>query len=428
MLGNCAHCHNPFGFPSVTAPELRDVLNFMPFTPNGGVFQFPLDRYSPRIFRTEPQNVKIAYITPSLYDYGDNLGSSNSETAKAGLSAAHKSEPVKDYVLAPWRSLIYRNVDAPFTYAEDSTIYPRMPRHTPGYDCRIRQIMGAWMTSIPAKLKHDVPNATTDEDKELGPGNITESQPYLEVMNKGDTGTGVADYRAAEQSANDRVRSFGSSPRLQDCPPSTEDIVDPIMSGAGVTKPASITVPSPRFPDALNKNLMYTLEFIPGRTHWFITDLTDSPPPWEPRRPDWHDILVDHKIADNDEASKTDVGILEGTKGVNKQPVKISSNPDELKALALTSHPFGIWLEKGKNCNFPPDVKRVQDYPLETRPPWMTGDMVGIPLDPVYVKPADADHVYEISYGAQVYRTICYNIATVQRRIRSVVMRTLSPI
>ena len=46
MVGNCAHCHNPRGFPTKKAPLLKDVLNFLPST-DGGVFQFPLDRTSP---------------------------------------------------------------------------------------------------------------------------------------------------------------------------------------------------------------------------------------------------------------------------------------------------------------------------------------------------------------------------------------------
>ena len=50
MLGNCAHCHNPRGFPSVKNPELRDAADFLPDR-DGGIFQFPLERMSPRIKR-----------------------------------------------------------------------------------------------------------------------------------------------------------------------------------------------------------------------------------------------------------------------------------------------------------------------------------------------------------------------------------------
>ena len=48
MLGNCSHCHNPRGFPTLKAPALKDVLNFLPGSaPGAGIFQFPLDRMSP---------------------------------------------------------------------------------------------------------------------------------------------------------------------------------------------------------------------------------------------------------------------------------------------------------------------------------------------------------------------------------------------
>ena len=44
MVGNCAHCHNPRGFPSIKQPSLEDVLIFLPGPgPNDGIFQFPLE-------------------------------------------------------------------------------------------------------------------------------------------------------------------------------------------------------------------------------------------------------------------------------------------------------------------------------------------------------------------------------------------------
>ncbi|MGA7121534.1 MAG: hypothetical protein WBY94_15625, partial [Polyangiaceae bacterium] len=67
MVGNCAHCHNPRGFPSVNNPVLIDVLNFLP-SATGGIFQFPLERFSPRIGRGPGEETPIPYITPSLMD------------------------------------------------------------------------------------------------------------------------------------------------------------------------------------------------------------------------------------------------------------------------------------------------------------------------------------------------------------------------
>src|SRR5262249_14109657 len=69
MVGNCAHCHNPRGFPSVTKPELANVLNFLPDGKDGGIFQFPFEKYSPIRSRGANGDVPIPYITPSLRDY-----------------------------------------------------------------------------------------------------------------------------------------------------------------------------------------------------------------------------------------------------------------------------------------------------------------------------------------------------------------------
>ena len=46
MLGNCAHCHNPRGFPSIKSPELKPILDLLP-SATGGIFQFPLERVQP---------------------------------------------------------------------------------------------------------------------------------------------------------------------------------------------------------------------------------------------------------------------------------------------------------------------------------------------------------------------------------------------
>ena len=46
MVGNCAHCHNPRGFPTVNNPVLASKLDFLP-SATGGVFQFDMTLTSP---------------------------------------------------------------------------------------------------------------------------------------------------------------------------------------------------------------------------------------------------------------------------------------------------------------------------------------------------------------------------------------------
>ena len=143
MLGNCAHCHNPRGFPTVTYPQLAPVLNFLP-SATGGIFQFPLEVTSPRITRGLGGAHQIAYITPSLMDLSESPNWFGAQPGPSVTVAAY----------APWRSLIYRNVDTPFTYTIDYGLYPHMPMNTPGYDCRVKRVMSDWMVSIPAVRKN----------------------------------------------------------------------------------------------------------------------------------------------------------------------------------------------------------------------------------------------------------------------------------
>ncbi len=228
LVGNCAHCHNARGFPSVKNPELRTLLDFQP-SAQGGIFQFPLDATSPRIKRGANQDVPIPYITPSLREYP--VGAVESETWKPKWVdckerpefCGGKTSGVL-HVDAPWRSLIYRNVDGPFTYAEDFAIFPHMPMHAPGFDCRAPQILGDWMVSIPAVRK----NPATDEDavppKVAGSSADakkvdTSAQPYEEVK------PGDPRYAMAVADAEKRLEAYHAGRRYGVCPDTT-DIVD----------------------------------------------------------------------------------------------------------------------------------------------------------------------------------------------------------
>jgi len=74
MIGNCAHCHNPRGYPSQAKPDLATALNFLPGSDadapgKAGVFELSLEQMSPLRQRGANQSVPIPYITPSLWDY-----------------------------------------------------------------------------------------------------------------------------------------------------------------------------------------------------------------------------------------------------------------------------------------------------------------------------------------------------------------------
>jgi mono/diheme cytochrome c family protein len=384
MLGNCAHCHNPRGYPSTIAPELRDTLNFMP-SEVGGIFQFPLEKFSPRIFRGTFQNVPQPYITPSLYDRpaGLNLpdvdvGPADGENYAIKETSYTDPQASRDPLLAPWRSLIYRNVDTPFTYEEDFSIYPHMPMNTSGYDCRARQLLGSWMASIPARLKAwpgpQLPGVGEVELEKKHP----EAQPFVEVT------PDDSDYERQRRIGETRVAHFRDSLRYSDCPdPIKVDIVDPAVVHGDALVPKALT--QVLLDDAGNVLGGYSLR-VPEREHYAITDLTNPPGDWFPRRPDWSQLLVDLDIdAIDNPVLKQRIQTLHG--------VEIS---DQMRALALADIPFGLWKSKD-GCDLASQPK-VSDFTTDTRPRWMN------------VTAATPDErVYSISPGAEIFTQICSN-------------------
>ena len=386
LLGGCANCHNPRGFPSIKSPELKDALNFLP-GPEGGIFEFPLDRTSPLRRRGINQDVPVPYITPSLREYPVAQHSNDNWVRKwfdcsftpvwnkcklTGARIVH--------VEAPWRSLIYRNVDTPFMYADDFVVFPHMPMHVPGFDCRLPRIMGDWMVSIPAVRKHP----EIHEDFVPGYGNKydDEPQPYLEVK-PNDPG-----YAKAVAAAQKRLEQYHKGGRYDFCPDDL-DVVD-----REVLKDEYKLVPPAE--DIFDEDDATVLEMpnlrVPTRTHWVVTDLTEAAGDWAPRRPDWRDVLVERKVvlpkgtpAERIEEQQTVVNAL--------KEVRIS---EELRQYALTPIPYALWKEK-PGCDFK-DVKKASDFPGDARPAWMDR-----------ARPPATAPVYMQSPGEAVYTGICFN-------------------
>ena len=178
MVGNCAHCHNPRGFPSVTQARAQDCSTSCPAPTDGGIFEFPLERESPirargatRTSRSRTSRRRCATTrsrtSPDRIDNGNSRPSSTRPTGRRGHPSTIRREhrrllrrPSETRVArllrqpheratrscaAPWRSLIYRNVDTPFPYFDDYVPFPHMPMNTSGFDCRAPRIMGDWM-------------------------------------------------------------------------------------------------------------------------------------------------------------------------------------------------------------------------------------------------------------------------------------------
>jgi mono/diheme cytochrome c family protein len=396
MLGNCAHCHNPRGFPTIQNPVLQGVLDFLPDPTFGGIFQFPLESYSPRIGRGSSGTEPIPYITPSLVDLPRTDPQSGLQAGDVFVigtnSAAHSA------IYGPWRSIIYRNVDAAFAYVDDLALYPHMPMNTPGYDPRAKAIFADWMVSIPAVRKHpellEYAYRTDGDPADNSPTNAvpdTSYQPYVEVL------PGTPDYEAASLAATLRLQILhtginaavplgtGAVTYIRYTDPGlTDDILDPAVLENPICTPVPQRDPTSVYP-------------FPNHPHWVSTDLTDPPPPWAPRQPNWPDVLAHDNVPP--------IG-----SGCTSPAALLRAHADEVIAVGLlpkvtlgqacdfltTPRPFGLWQQQ-PGCDFS-SQPTVKDFAGAQRPDWMA----------VTNPPPDAP-VFQQTPGAAVFKMICIN-------------------
>jgi mono/diheme cytochrome c family protein len=399
-LGNCSHCHNPRGYPSVTNPVLTCVLDFLPSS-FGGLFQFPLENYSPRIGRGASGSTPIPYITPSLVDlprYDPTTGQQMSDVFVKGNSGVGLSS----VIFAPWRSIIYRNVDAAFAYVDDLALYPHMPMNSPGYDPRAKDILSDWMVSIPAVRKrpdlveyaYQVDGSSSDNVPD-GAQVDTSPQPYVEVR------PGDPAYEAASLEATERLSILhtgfdlaGNSPvpLLNDAtsyirytdPGETGDILDPEVLENPLCTPvpqASLTSPYP----------------FPQHPHWVNTDLSNPPGAWTPRQTNWPDVLVHDNVPPMGTGCTAPAAL---TRAYADQLIAVGFLPgvtlSQISDYATTERPFGLWQQES-GCDFS-SQSTVASFTGAQRPHWMD----------VTKPPSDAP-VYSQTPGEAVFKMICIN-------------------
>lgn len=399
LVGNCSHCHNPRGFPTVNQPLLADKLDFLP-SKNGGIFQFPLDRRSPLRHRGLLQDIEIPYITPSLYDLPRSDAERKAFCPNAPMALDNQGncffggDPV--WILAPWRSLMYRNVETPYDYFEDYVPFPHMPLHSPGFDCRAPKIMGDWMVSIPSELI----NTTTKEEKYINADRVTytnantDVQPYREVT------PDSPKYADAVAAARKRLDKYHAGLRYNFCPNTyTDDIVDPLVAEQ-VDRHLPVSPDTALFtvPGDTTKLLIPELR-VPIRPNYIAFDDTDVAGDWFPRNPLWDPGLVDPtKIDEIVHKTITAPSDVEGMTNLTNvltelQSVRIT---DELRKALLEEVPSGLWEGKAE-CGFT-GIPKVGDFQGAQRPDWM--DLAKAPATaPVFMQSA----------GAAVFTTICYN-------------------
>lgn len=399
MLGNCAHCHNPRGYPTVQNPVLLNVLDFLPNSGNiGGIFQFSLETVSPRFGRGIDGSTPIPYITPSLVDLPKLNPITGGQTADWFVAPGTNGTAVT-VAYAPWRSLIYRNVDNAFAYTDDYALFPHMPMNVPGYDPTAKQVMSDWMVSIPAirkqpELAEYAYQVDDDPDDNINGPVDTSPQPYVEVTPGSpgyDAAVAAAEARLAilHSGVNSAVPASATSfaySRYND-PGETDDILDPAVAADPICNPIPVgasIISANGFP-------------VPDHPHWVVTDLTQPPPPWAPRQPNWATVLVDQQVP---AAGNGCTGLAGEQAAHTDELVAVSLVPSvqlsQVTPYATTLQPFGLW-EQQAGCDFSAQPT-VQSFTGSQRPRWM--DVVNPPPNaPVYMQ----------APGASVFKMICIN-------------------
>jgi hypothetical protein len=429
MMGNCAFCHNPHGYPVVTNPVLKEFELFPSET--GGVFQFPLDKYSPRAKAMPGQDKLIPYIAPTFGDFqlpsGDQAIYTEGKDYQDGKSGSMQlpqdtisgAYALLDYqsfntpdldpltghfrFLAPWRSLIWRNVYTPFTYTDHSTIYIHMPRNVSGFDCRLPNIMAKWMLSIPvppdpALVSNSNLNVAVDGTSDAQPIELTNSDP-----------TQAYAYGQALLAAANRVDQYEHSVVGEWCP-QDDDIVDatvimsidPTTGAQGQATPIDEGFPpGPRVNPVFESSTKARTfgDGVPSHAHWVPIDTTDVPGKWVPRRQNWRDYLVTRDLSVPTMAP----GVID-----DLQTVHLTT---DLQTLALEELPMGPWADA---CQSTPEAQAKPtvadlDKDLLTNPDtpmsrWLRGQVFASG------QPASSTaHVHFQSRGESVFRAICQN-------------------
>jgi hypothetical protein len=454
MMGNCAFCHNDHGYPVVTNPVLRSFVMFpSPGADGGGVFQFPLEKYSPRAKGGVSQTVAIPYITAGFGDFPPNAYAVNGsvppdlqlDDTKTRLGTPlvvdWSAPDLPDWdgkaftFLAPWRSLIWRNVYTPFTYNEDGAIYIHMPRNSSGFDCRAPKIMANWMLSIPVEGKPDftAPNYY--------------SQPVQEVSNSDPTQTYA--YGQAVVAAKKRLSDYAASVTGAWCP-SDDDIVDanlipgrvvngvaaPVFSTPpdnGVTGPR--VIPGPPYISPIDHETEYNpallKDMVPDHFSWIPTDASMPTGQWVPRRSDWQSVIVDPAPPPADATLTPQEADLDHVVAA-LQDVRLSS---DLEQFALEPLPMGFW---DKRCQDAPEAansptgKDLGDGPRIPFGRWLMRRQ-GTPEQNAFVfsggdqyggRPNDRVHFQ--SRGEAVVHAICQNCHGRQLDSKSALAATIS--
>jgi len=344
-------------------------------------------------------------------------------TPKCQNEAAAGTLAASNYpIMAPWRSLIYRGVDTPFTYSDDLALIPHMPMHTQSFDCRAPQIVGDWMVSIPAVytgdslLEYALSSAMNNNCISLD----SSVQPYREVTRD------QSQFQTAANAVTNRLYEYHNSPvasyadfiaptnenlypaqpsapsRYNYCP-EHYDIFDPLV----LKDPTLHPVPGDVTQTKDSQEIM-PVDGVPDHAHWVVYDPTQIPGDWAPRRPDWDQVLVSNIFPS--------LGSLTGTALVAAQTARAAEKVvvDELqsvtlspavRSLAQTLVPMGLWQAKS-SCNFA-GVPSASYYKTDSSSGSAHYPAVWMQQLAASNGLKDTDPVYAVTPGEAIHTMIC---------------------
>jgi hypothetical protein len=129
-----------------------------------------------------------------------------------------------------------------------------------------------------------------------------------------------------------------------------------------------------------------------------VTDLSDLPGDWEPRRPDWQSVLVNAEFPTISGSQCGDDLSRQATEKIVVNMLQSVTVDDAIKSYALQEVPFGMWVEQpGCILAGEPTVAKVVS---EHKPKWLAR---------VSPPPESERHVYTQFPGAAVFNMICTN-------------------
>ena len=147
---------------------------------------------------------------------------------------------------------------------------------------------------------------------------------------------------------------------------------------------------------------------VPDKTHWVVSDPTDPPVEWSPRREEWKEFLVHPFLVNNQrsepERKKTEELINTETRKDPKFSDLLKVLQDmtitpELREFARSPYPLGLWKQK-PDCDFA-NVEKLSDF--DGRPGllrWIKKKLEGNERDAP---------VYSVPPGQAVFDQICIN-------------------